>query len=226
MNETPPTGRILSLQVGRPQVALTSSGRAWESAIRKGPVPGRVALSRTNLDGDQQADLRHHGGPDKAVCCYSAEHYPPWRAALSLDLPYGAFGENFTTEGLTEDRVCIGDTFAVGDVVVQISQPRQPCSNISRRWERPDLPRRMEESGWTGFYLRVLQTGAVGEGDPLTLAERPHPGWTLLRANALVYGRDAAAEETADLAALSALSAEWKRMLGRKLRKTGTAPPG
>jgi MOSC domain-containing protein YiiM len=210
------TGRIVSLQVGMPRTERTETGRLWESAIVKSPVAERVALGEVNLAGDEQADRRHHGGPDKAVCCYSAEHYPDWRALLFLDLLPGAFGENFTTEGLTEERVCIGDTFTAGSALVQISQPRQPCANISRRWGRPDLPRRMEQNGRTGFYLRVLQTGEVSAGDALTLVERPHPGWTLLRANAAIYAADADPAERAALGALGALSAEWKRMLGRR----------
>lgn len=210
------TGRIVSLQVGRPRTERTGTGRVWESAIVKEAIAERVALGEINLAGDEQADKRHHGGPDKAVCCYSAEHYPHWRALLSLDMLPGAFGENFTTEGLTEERACIGDVFTAGSALVQISQPRQPCANISRRWGRPDLPRRMEQNGWTGFYLRVLRTGEVSAGDALTLVERPHPDWTLLRANAAIYAADAEPEERAALAALSALSAEWKRMLGRQ----------
>ena len=218
---SPVAGRLVSLQVGTPRVATTGTGRVWESAIFKEPVAGRVFLGRTNLRGDVQANRRYHGGPDKAVCCYCAEHFPEWREVLRIDLPYGAFGENFTTGGLTEDVVCVGDVFRVGDAaVVQVTQPRQPCANLSRRWERPELPRRMEENGRTGYYLRVLTEGEVGAGDSLELIERPHRGWDLLRANRLMYGGDAADPgETAALRDLPALSAEWKRVLGRKLAK-------
>jgi Uncharacterized protein conserved in bacteria len=213
-------GRVVSVQVGRPQKLVTATGREWESAIGKTPVAGRVALGRENLEGDEQANRRYHGGPDKALCAYPAEHYPDWRERLGLDLPFGAFGENLTLEGMTEDRVCIGDVFAVGEdgVTVQVSQPRQPCVNLSKRWARPKLPRWMKENGHTGFYLRALTTGSVAAGDAVTLFERPHPGWTLLRANTLMYSDTADPEERAALRALSALSAEWKRILGRKLR--------
>ena len=222
-------GRIASLQVGLPRAHATKTGRVWESAIVKQDVAARVTLSRTNLAGDRQADTRHHGGPDKAVCCYSAEHYPEWRALLGVPMPHGAFGENFTTLGLTEDVVCIGDVFCVGSapgtnpVLVQVSQPRQPCANISRRWDRPDLPRRMEQNGRTGCYLRVLREGEVGAGDTLTLQDRPHPGWTLLRANEVMYMKGGNEDEILALANLAALSAEWRRILHRKLRKQPAA---
>lgn len=213
------TGRLVSLQVGKPRRTPLASGRVWESAIFKEGVAARVPLRRENLDGDVQANRKYHGGPDKAVCTYSVEHYPAWRALLDRPMPHGAFGENFTWEGLTEDRVCVGDIFTVGTARVQVSQPRQPCNNVSRRWESADLPRRMEETGHTGSYLRVLQEGEVGAGDTLTLRERPHPGWTLLRANALMYAPDADPSEVAALRSLTALSAEWQRILGRKLSR-------
>ena len=216
--------KLISLNVGRPRL-VEWRGQVVSTGIFKEPREGRVRLRRLNLDGDRQADLTVHGGRDKAVYVYPSEHYTSWQAELpDAKLSAGSFGENFTTEGLTEDVVCVGDTFTVGGCVVQVSQPRQPCSNISRRWERPDLPRRMEENGWTGFYLRVLQTGEVGAGDALRLVERAHPDWTLLRANAVIYDKNADPEEAAELASLQGLSAEWKRMLARKLRKIEAAP--
>ncbi len=220
------------MQVGKPRAVALRTGRIWESAIHKQETAGRIALGSTNLVGDEQADKRHHGGPDKAVCCYAAEHYPEWSHLLGLPMPHGGFGENFTTQGLTEERVCIGDVFTAGGahgsggVVVQVSQPRQPCANISRRWERPDLPRRMEETGRTGCYLRVLAEGEVGAGDTVTLIDRPHPQWTLLRANSVMYDHAAEISEIEELRALGALSAEWKRILGRKIRKRQGAEDG
>ena len=133
-------------------------------------------LGRTDLDGNAQADLKNHGGPDKAVCCYSAEHYPDWRNTLGLsedEFGYGAFGENFTLSGFTEDAVCLGDIYTVGTAKVQVSQPRMPCWKVGRRWERPDLPGEMTATGRTGFYLRVLEEGEVGAGDTLTLQTAP-----------------------------------------------------
>ena len=213
-------GRIVSLQVGRPETRVSPQGKDWRTAIHKTPVAGRVRLGAENLDGDYQANRKYHGGPDKAVCAYSAEHYPDWRELLApVPMPFGAFGENVTVENMTEDLVCIGDVFTVGTARVQVSQPRQPCANVSKRWDRSDLPRRMEETGRTGFYLRVLEPGDVGAGDVLALAERPHAGWTLARANTLMYDDAADRAETEALRALALLSAEWKRILGRKLAR-------
>jgi len=197
----------------------TAQGRTWESAIVKVPVAGAVSVGKENLAGDAQANRKYHGGPDKAVCVYCAERYPVWRQSLGLDLPFGAFGENFTVEGLTEEVVCLGDVLSVGTTMLQVTQPRQPCANITRRWGRPDLPRRMEETGWTGFYCRVRVTGEIAAGQEITVVERPHPGWTLLKANRLMYGEPLSVEEITALRSLRFLSAEWKRILGRKLRR-------
>lgn len=212
-------GRIVSLQVGLPRRLTTEKGRLWESAIVKESVEGRVPLGAENLAGDYQANRKYHGGPDKAVCAYSAEHYPDWRHALGLDLPLGAFGENVTVQNLTEDMVCVGDVFTVGPALLQVSQPRQPCASLSKRWSRPQLPRLVEQSGRTGFYTRVLQPGDLAAGDELVLAQRPHENWTLARANALMYDANADPQEIAALCALAALSAEWKRILSRKLAR-------
>lgn len=214
------TGRIVSLQVGMPHKRVSPQGRDWHTAIHKTPVAGRVPLGAENLAGDYQANRKYHGGPDKAVCAYSAEHYPGWRALLApVEVPFGAFGENVTVEDMTENIVCIGDVFRVGTATLQVSQPRQPCANVSKRWNCPDLPARIVETGRTGFYLRVLEVGEIGAGDTLVLLERAHAGWTLARANTLMYDDAADRAETEALRALPLLSAEWKRILGRKLAR-------
>jgi MOSC domain-containing protein YiiM len=136
------------------------------TGIYKEPVAGRIMLRRFNLDGDQQADLTVHGGRDKAVYVYPSEHYSVWRTELpGTDLPYGIFGENFTTEGLDESSVYIGDRFTIGDAVVEVTQPRLPCYKLGIRFGRPDMPKRFHASGRCGFYLAVLQEGEVGAGD-------------------------------------------------------------
>jgi MOSC domain-containing protein YiiM len=225
--DTLPTlaGRIVSLRVGLPQKLTTAAGREWTTAIAKTPVEKPVLLGQENLQGDYQANRKYHGGPDKAICFYSAEHLPLWHEALQMELPYGAFGENITVAGLTEDLVCIGDILEIGngDVRVQVSQPRQPCANVSKRWSRPDLPRRMEETGWTGFYTRVVQSGLVTPGDTLTLRERPHPGWTIEAGQPDHVRKDVDLSELTELRHLPSLSAEWKRMLGRKITRLAEA---
>ncbi|MGH2369464.1 MAG: MOSC domain-containing protein, partial [Chloroflexota bacterium] len=167
----PGTPRLLSIQVGQPQTlgaegARNPMDRRWTSGIFKQPVAGPVRLGWTNLELDAQADLSVHGGPDKAVCVYAADHYAYWRTNLRrADLPYGAFGENFTVAGMDETEVCIGDVFAVGQAQVQVSQPRQPCWKLARRWRVRDLAARVERMGYTGWYFRVLAEGIVAAGD-------------------------------------------------------------
>ncbi|MBV9849925.1 MAG: MOSC domain-containing protein [Armatimonadetes bacterium] len=216
--------QLLSLHVGRPQ-QRTSAVRdgqptRWTSAIYKQPVVGPRALGPTNLDGDAQGDTKNHGGPDKAVCCYPAEHYPSWRELLGLDaasFPYGAFGENFTLVGLTEDQICIGDTFQVGTARVQVSQPRMPCWKLGRKWERPELPGEAVATGRTGYYLRVLQPGLVSPGDPLTLLNRPLPDWPVARVNAIMYVHKDDAALAAEAARLPFLAEAWKSPFRRRV---------
>ena len=210
--------KLLSLQIGLPQ-ALTSAvpdgqSAEWVSSIWKSSVESRLRLERSQLDGDAQADLKNHGGPEKAVCCYAAEHYPDWRAALGkteASFPYGAFGENFTLLGMAEDGVCIGDIYTVGTALVQVSQPRMPCWKLGRRWERPDLPLEVQTRGFTGYYLRVLEPGEVGADDILTLKERPLPDWTVLRVNWAMYVEKNDADLADELSHLALLPEAWRR---------------
>jgi MOSC domain-containing protein YiiM len=180
--------RLVSIQVGRPRThgdpdATDPLERAWTSAYVKDPVQGPRRLSRTQLEGDEQYDLDSHGGPQMAVLAYSAEHYPRWRAELGLDaMGPGGFGENFTIAGLDEDRVSIGDTFEIGTARVQVSQPRGPCANISRRWKSKELLQRATETARIGWYLRVLEEGTVEAGQEVALVDRPHPELTVARA--------------------------------------------
>jgi MOSC domain-containing protein YiiM len=164
-------GRILTLNVGRAGT-IPWRGRQVRTGIFKDPVDGPVALGEEGLDGDEQADLRVHGGPDKAVCCYASEHLPRLEALIEQELPPGAFGENLRLEGMVDDEVLIGDVYAVGDAVVQVSQPRGPCFKLSARWRSRKLPAMLAREGISGWYFRVLRTGSVTAGDALELTER------------------------------------------------------
>jgi MOSC domain-containing protein YiiM len=210
------SGTLLSIQVGLParrgtEGATDPAEAPWSSAIFKAAVTGPVYLGPMNLAGDGQADLAVHGGHDKAVLAYSADHYPAWRTELRLpEMGPGAFGENFTVGGVDEEAVCIGDSVTVGEALVQVSQPRAPCWKLARRWKRPDLPKRVVETGRTGWYLRVLRPGLVESGQPIVLVERPYPHFTIARVNHAAYeaaDRDLAAE----LAACPLLSHGWRR---------------
>ena len=188
----------------------------WTSAIVKRPVDGPVAVTRDGLAGDGHADLVHHGGADKAVCAYPAVHYPAWRAQLERqDVGDGAFGENITVDGLAEDGVCIGDTWAVGDVLLEVSQPRQPCWKLARRWHLMTLTRLAVESGWTGWYFRVRHPGTLAAGAALALVARPHPAWTIRAANDVMHAGRGGLTDRRTLAALPELSASWRDTLAR-----------
>lgn len=213
--------RLVSIQVGLPRQLGGQDGpedRPWVSGIIKEKVDDAVWLAETNLDGDGQADLKNHGGPDKAVLAYTADHYPAWRQELDRpDLPFGAFGENFTIAGLTEENVCIGDVYVMGDVRVQVSQPRNPCWKLARRWGIEDLVARVLSSGRTGWYLRALREGAVAAGAEVRLVERPFPEWTVARAGAVIRGSQADRREIAELAACPALAQVWRQRLAERL---------
>jgi MOSC domain-containing protein YiiM len=210
---------VASIQVGLPRHhgvdgAADAMDRPWYSGFFKVPVEGPVWLGRTQLAGDGQADMRNHGGPDKAALAYAARHYPAWREELYLpDLPHGGFGENFTILGLTEKDVCVGDTFAIGEARVQVSQPRQPCWKLARRWRLKDLPARVVASGRTGWYFRVLAEGHVEAGQPVLLLERPFPTWTIDRANKVMHQDPVDRASAAELAAIPLLSETWRRAL-------------
>ena len=165
---------LVSVNVSKPKYLGQHRGHAVTSGIAKVPVRAEfLHLDRLNLEGDGQADLRVHGGPDKAVYAYPSEHLPRWSAELGQELGPGAFGENLTTAGGTEDDVCIGDKWFWGDAVLEVCQPRSPCYKLAMHRGRGDIGRRMHKSGRTGWYLRVLEPGRVPVAGPITV--EPHP---------------------------------------------------
>jgi len=159
--------RVVAVSVGTPR-EVEWRGRTVRTSIFKSPVSTRVHVGRRNIVGDAQADLSVHGGRDKAVYAYAAEHYAFWRRELpEAGLPWGAFGENLTTDGLLEDEVWIGDRYRVGTAEVVVTQPRMPCYKLGVRFGRPDMVKRFLESGRSGFYLRVVHEGDVAPGDAI-----------------------------------------------------------
>lgn len=161
--------KILSLNVGRPRLT-TYKGTTISTGIFKAAVADRLMLRTLNLDGDKQADLSVHGGPFKAVYAYPSEHYEFWREELrTRDLPWSMFGENFTTEGLSEDQTHIGDIFSIGSATVMVRQPRMPCYKLAAKFQRDDIIQRFLASGRSGFYFSVQQEGEVGTGDTFHL---------------------------------------------------------
>jgi MOSC domain-containing protein YiiM len=177
--------KLVSLNVARPQLALYK-GKTINTGIFKKPVSGPVQLRTLNLDGDRQADLSVHGGPHKAVYAYPSEHYSYWRQELpGVELPWGMFGENFTTVGLAEDDLHVGDRFQIGSAIVMVRQPRSPCYKLAAKFQRDDMVERFLLSGRSGLYFSVEQEGLVKVGDAFELLDRNADGITISEMNRL-----------------------------------------
>ena len=195
--------------------------RGQLSAIDKHPLRGVVGVTRNGLAGDEQGDTRHHGGLEKALHHYPFEHYKAWREEFlgfsPVQMAAGGFGENFSTIGLTETNVCIGDIFVLSDAVLQVSQGRQPCWKLNVRFGRGDMAKLVQTSGRTGWYYRVLQEGSVTAGDILTLRERPQPDWPLRRVIEILYQRLLDRSALKHLADMDCLAESWRRLFRRRL---------
>ena len=218
------TAELLSIQVGLPKTLRhqgfpDDADREWDSGIFKDAANGRVFVGRENLAGDGQADLRVHGGPDRAVLIFSKLHYAGWEAELGHPIPNGGFGENFTVSDLTEDEVCLGDQWSIGEVVLEVSQPRLPCFKLARRLNAEGLNVKVMHAMAGGWYCRVLQEGHVEDGQALDLQKRPHPDWTIRRAfREYIFGKQNH-DALAELRDLPALSTLWKEGIQTKLEK-------
>lgn len=208
--------RLISVNVGRPRT-VAYQGRRVRTAIDKTPVTGPVHVGRLNLDGDGQADRRFHGGEDKAVYAYPSEHYAYWTRELGRELPWGHFGENFTVEGLLEDEVCIGDVLRVGDVRLEVTQPRTPCFKLAMKMGIDDFVERFAASRRIGFYSRVLTEGSVAAGCKMVRDAAGEGGLTVREAFRL------SVDDRLDVGALQralsvpALPASWKRTYRKRL---------
>ena len=202
---------LLAVHVGR----IAGIGpQGVPSGIDKRPLDARVLVTRQGLVGDAQADRRHHGGVDKALHHYPAEHYQVWRAALparAARFVAGGFGENLVTVGLCEADVCLGDVFQLGGARLQVSQGRQPCAKLNLRFDLPDMLERVKANGLTGWYYRVLEEGEIGAGDDLDLRERPHPNWPLTRVWRVLFGESLDRAALAELAGSPVLAESWRQ---------------
>ena len=210
-------GSISAVRVGRAH-DHSWSGSVVRSAGLKLPVDGRVGLGPLGLAGDEQADTVHHGGPEKAVLCYAAANYPRWRSGEGPDLPLGAFFENVTLDipGWDETTLRLGETWRLGSAVVQVSEPRQPCYKLAKRWGIDDLVVRVQRTGMSGWYLRVLETGDVGAGDAVArLADSVGP--TLREASVVVQGLTDDADLIRRVLAFEGLPTRWRPRIERRL---------
>jgi MOSC domain-containing protein YiiM len=176
--------KLISLNVARPRLVVYQ-GKTINTGIFKEPVSGPVQLRTLNLDGDRQADLGVHGGPHKAVYGYPSEHYPFWLQELGIDFPWGMFGENFTTTGLSEADLHVGDRFQIGAAIVMVRQPRTPCYKLAAKFQRDDMIERFLLSGRSGFYFSVEQEGTVAADDEFQLLKRNENGITIAEMNRL-----------------------------------------
>lgn len=191
--------------------------REWRTSIFKQKTDGPVFLGKTNLSGDEQADLKHHGGPEKAVFAYPSEHYAVWQEKLgNPDIRPGGMGENFSTVNLLEQDVAIGDVFEIGGAVIQVSQPRQPCWKPARRFRTKELALMLQNTGRTGWYFRVLQEGDIEAGQTLELVERLYPQWTIAECNRIMHIDRENFEEAAELASIEELAVNWRNTLGKR----------
>lgn len=213
---------LVSIQVGQPttrghEEAADPHDRLWTSAFFKAPISGPVFVGRTNITGDAQADRENHGGIDKAVLAYAASHYDLWRAErTNISWCHGGFGENLTIAGQTEEDVCIGDVWSLGETLFQVSQPRQPCWKLTRRWRITELTALVIANGRTGWYLRVLREGLIDAGRELTLVERPQPHWSVARANEVMHHRKSDRALADELSSLPELSLAWQTSLRKR----------
>jgi MOSC domain-containing protein YiiM len=214
-------GTLASVRAGRPRVHPRPDWdqvrtHEWRTAFWKDDLPGPVPIRALGLEGDEQADKRHHGGPQMAVLMYAEAHYEHWRTLDGLAaMGPGGFGENLTVRGADERSVCVGDVLEVGDARLEIASPRGPCADISRRWNAEWLLKRVVELRRTGWYLRVLREGVVTRGDAVRLVQRPHPAWTIDRLTALRTVTPRAQAELDEAASLAALSPEWRALYSR-----------
>jgi MOSC domain-containing protein YiiM len=216
------TMELVSVNVGLPREVMWH-GRAVTTGIYKEPVEGRVALRKLNLDGDRQADLSVHGGEFKAVYCYPVEHYGNWKKELpGRDLPMGMFGENFTTDGLLEDSVHLGDRFSVGSAEVVVTQPRLPCYKLGVRFQSDDMVRRFLASGRTGFYLAVTREGEVGAGDEIKVISRDENAVPVSEITRLYIAKrydDGDVKSLRRALRVGALPDGWKQYFGERLER-------
>ena len=212
---------LVSVNVGLPR-DVESRGKVVRTSIFKAPVAGRVRVTSLNVEGDRQSDLTVHGGIDKAVYAYPSEHYGYWRDQLpGMELPWGAFGENLTTEGLLEDQVHVGDRFAAGSAEFIVTQPRMPCYKINVRFGRSGMARQFLRSGRTGFYLAVLREGEIGAGDAIARVA-VDDGRVTVADVVRLYASDGADRDLLRRASeLPALPESWREHFRQQLRESG-----
>ena len=212
------TPRLMNFSIGLPKQMDYGEDKQVLTGICKSSVE-EAFLTKNGFRGDGVADLRYHGGPDRAVCVYPYEHYTQWESEFGQSLPAATFGENMTLASMLECDVHIGDIYQIGDAVVQISQGRVPCSTITKRTSIPMLLKRLTETGYTGYLCRVLEEGTVRHDSAVSLLE-PHPKQvSILFANQMYYQAQQEKDGILRVLEVDALAEEWRKMLHKRLEK-------
>lgn len=209
--------KVVSLNLGLP-VEMAHGSKEVLTGIVKRPSADEHFLSFTGLEGDGQGDTVNHGGPDKAVCVYFENHFAYWSEQYGKPFEPGAFGENLTVSDWTEDDLRIGDVVQIGEAIVQVSQPRQPCYKLGLRHDLPGLPQSVQQTGFTGFYFRVLKEGVIRAGTELKLVERHPADKSIAEANRLMYADKENIRGLRELLAVKELSDSWQKQLGKRLK--------
>ncbi|WP_010676762.1 MOSC domain-containing protein [Bacillus timonensis] len=212
------TIEMKNFSIGLPKKMTYGKNEEVITGIRKQAVE-EAFLTKDGFRGDGVADLKHHGGPDRAVCIYPYEHYSLWQNEFLVQLPLPTFGENLTLTNMEEKDVCIGDVFQVGEAVMQITQGRIPCSTITKRTNNPYLLKMMVQTGFTGYLARVLKEGTVRKDSPITLVERNPNQVSILEANEIYFKRPRDVEGINKILAVDELADEWKDMLNERLAR-------
>ena len=211
--------KLLSVNVSQPK-PVEFDGQDYLTGINKQAVKGRIWMGRLNLDGDGQADLDAHGGPNRALYCYPHENYAYWRKELQRDdFQYGQFGENLTTQGLLENQVCIGDIYEIGQAVIQLTQPRVPCYKLADKLGIPDFAKTFLRANRSGFYARVLEEGGVQADDGIRLLQRDAVGMSVAEVNAELYLEKGDRASVERALRIEALSPGWRRSFETMLAK-------
>jgi MOSC domain-containing protein YiiM len=201
---------IKALNIGLPKKEVFH-GKTFITGMCKKPVSGPLLLTGQGFEGDGVGDRKHHGGTDKAVCVYSLDHYAHWEAVLGIPMPEAAFGENFSVAGLQEGDIHIGDVLRAGSALVQVSQPRQPCTTLAARYGRSEFVKLVSDSGRTGFYLKVLEEGRVKAGDSLDPVEQDSRQVSISFANHVWYLDRKNREAIEKVLSVPALSEAWRK---------------
>ncbi|MDA7025199.1 MOSC domain-containing protein [Bacillus sp. CLL-7-23] len=211
--------KIISINIGKP-ITIDVNGKEIQTGIYKMQIKKPIYLGKLNFQGDGQADLVHHGGVDKAVCVYPFEHYQYWENELNRKLEYGAFGENLTVTGMLETNIHIGDIFQIGEAIVQVTQPRQPCFKLAKRYDLKDFPIRMQNNGYTGFYFRVLEEGWVTPGSNINRLETNAKQVTIEFANQIMHHDKKNVDALKRILEVEQLSGNWTNTFRKRLKGT------